>query len=242
MRGISVFLLMLFVLPIFGCSHPLEVKNLNKYQVSSFNTLSNNLSVGIVTPNDANSGQMLVTGTAESLGNYVGRIVYPYSASQMGMVDIVSKMTVKSRHKGSGANFFINFPGFLIWTSAWNGFVYKPAYDVDIELVNTLDGNIIDSFSIPIDLNVRHAEFDRTWTQITWLESGIIGFIGGLVFISYDDDVTPLLESEIKKPIGDYIAQEISKRLQNSSAYQAIVKKKLGVSQIKPTIDSSVVF
>lgn len=225
MRILGLSFLFLIVVLAQGCSHHLEVKNLSQYQSSSMNTLSKELAMGVLTPNNANSGQLLVTGTAQSLNNYVGSIVYPYSHGNSRNVDVLTKISVKPDHKGSGANFFINFPGFLVWASAWNGFVYKPSYDIDIEMVNAADNSPIDSFTIPIRLDVRHAEFDRTWTQITWLESGIIGFIGGLVFIKYDDDVTPLLEAEIQKPIGDYIAQEIARRLGNSKQYESMLLK-----------------
>lgn len=226
MKFFKIFVLIMVFCMAQGCSHPLEVKNISKYSASSIESLSKDLSIGVVTPNDSESGQKLVTGTAQSLSNYVGKVVYPYSPSTSDYVDILTKISVKSDHKGSVANFFINFPGFLIWTSAWNGFVYKPSYDVDVEIINASDNSPIETFTIPIRLDVRHAEFDRTWTQITWLESGIIGFIGGLVFIKYDDDITPLVEDRIQKTIGDYIALEVSTRLKKSGNYQAIIQNK----------------
>lgn len=230
MKFFKIYLVVMIFCLAQGCSHPLEVKNLNKYSTSSIESLSKELSIGVVTPNDSESGQKLVTGTVQSLNNYVGKVVYPYYPSKSEHVDILTKITVKSDHKGSVANFFINFPGFLIWTSAWNGFVYKPSYDVDVEIVNARDNSPIETFTVPIRLDVRHAEFDRTWTQITWLESGIIGFVGGLVFIKYDDDVTPLVEDKIQKTIGDYIALEVSKRLKNADSYQAIINNKRPVA------------
>jgi len=230
MKHIKLFLVIAAFFVAQGCSHPLEVKNLNNYRTSSIESLSKDLSIGVVTPNDLQSGQKLVTGTAQSLSNYVGKVMYPYSPIKSGDVDILTKISVKSDHKGSGANFFINFPGFLIWTSAWNGFVYKPSYDIDVEIVNASDNSPIETFTVPIRLDVRHAEFDRTWTQITWLESGIIGFIGGIVFIKYDDDITPLVEDRIQKTIGDYIALEVSKRLKNADSYQAIIQKKRSIA------------
>lgn len=218
-------LLVLMVLLCQGCSHSLEVKNINDYRSSSMITLSRDISMGVSTSNDEGSGKMLVTGTAQSLSNYLGKIVYPYEREEPGEVDIVTKITVKPDHKGSGANFFINFPGFLVWASAWNGFVYKPSYDIDITMLNAADLSTIDEFSIPIRLDVRHADIDRTWTQLTWLETGIIGFLGGVVFVRYDEDVTPLLEHEIQRPIGDFIAQEIAARLGKNKDYQALLKR-----------------
>jgi hypothetical protein len=224
MKKSCIFLLSLLAFSLCGCSHQLEIKNLSQYQSASLTTISKDLTMGIVTGNNNSDGQMLVTGTAQALSGYLGQVIYPYSAGNSGEVDIVSKIAIRSDHKGSGYNFFINFPGFLVWAPAWNGYIYELAYNVDINMVKAADSSTIDSFTLPIKLDVRHASIDRTWTEITWLEVGIIGFVGGLVFMSYDDDVTPLVETAIQKPIGDYIAQEMSARLRNSKKFKEIVQ------------------
>lgn len=217
------FLISIFIF-LVGCTHSLEIKNLNQYQTSSLNTLSRELSMGVMTTNSHNDGQLLVTGTAQALSNYIGNIRYPYSAASSERVDIISKISVSSDHKGSGYNFFINFPGFLVWAPAWNGYIYEPSYNVDIKMLMSHDNSLIDSFTIPVKLDVRHASITRTWTEVTWLEFGVIGFVGGLVFMRYDDDVTRLVEEVIQKPIGDFIAQEIAVRLRNSKKYQELLK------------------
>lgn len=226
MAKFKLLSLMLLSVFMFGCSHHLEIRNLNAYQASSMTTLSRDISVGIITPNDNSNGQVLVSGAAQALSNYVGKIIYPYSPSHSQDVDVVSKITVKSHHKGSGANFFINFPGFLVWAPAWNGYVYKTSYDVDVSLLDSTGQSIIDTFSIPITLDVRHADIDRTWTEVSWFEVGVIGLVGGAVFVQYDDDVTPLVENEAKTTLGDYLAQEIAKRLGDSTGYRDILIKK----------------
>jgi len=226
MKKIGMLFMSLLMFTIVGCSHSLEIKNLSQYQSNSLNTISKDLSMGIITPNSGNDGQILVTGTAQALSGYLGQVVYPYSASNSQEVDIISKISVSSDHKGSGYNFWINFPGFLVWASAWNGYVYEPSYKVDVNMMRADDNSVIDSFSLPIDLDVRHSSIDRTWTQITWLESGIIGFIGGLVFMRYDNDVTPLVDAAIQKPIGDFIAQEMANRIRNSKDYKALIQKR----------------
>ena len=77
------------------------------------------------------------------------------------------------------------------------------------------NGETINSFSVPIYLKIRHADISRTWTEIGWLEWGVIPLIGGICFIQYDDDVTPLAADKIQLPIGDYIAQKIIARIKN---------------------------
>lgn len=110
-------------------------------------------------------------------------------------------------------NFLINFPGFLVWAPAWNGYVYHATYDFDIRLTRADDGSLIDAWPMTVNLSLRQAELDRTWTEISWFEVGSIAFVGGIVFIQYDDDVTPLLIDEIMMPIGKYVAEEVIRRI-----------------------------
>lgn len=221
-----LFFLSLFAFTLVGCSHSLEIKNLSQYQSNSFNTLSKDLSMGIITANNSNDGQLLITGTAQALSSYIGQVVYPYSADKAVDVDIISKISISSDHKGSGYNFWINFPGFLVWAPAWNGYVYEPSYKVDINMMRADDNSTIDSFSLPINLDVRHASIERTWTEISWFEVGAIALISGLVFMQYDNDVTPLVDAAIQKPIGDFIAQEMTNRLRNAKGYKELMQKR----------------
>jgi hypothetical protein len=197
-----------------GCAHKLEVKNLNDYQVHSLPTKTKGVSIGVIQTSDR--AKLLTRGIVGGLTKYADRVVYPFTMSKSSEVDLIAKITINERHKGSGANFFINFPGFLVWAPAWNGYVYKPSYDVIVDLVKADTGERLDTLTIPIEFDVRQAEFDRTWTEISWLESGIIAFIGGFVAMTYDEDITPSVEREVKSTVGDYVAAETMKSLKES--------------------------
>ena len=99
MNKLRSLILLLLVVPIFGCTHHLQVKNINDYQPSSFVTLSNDLSIGIVTQNNNSNGKVLVTGTARALSTYVGNIVYPYRPNHSKQVDVTTKITIRPDHK-----------------------------------------------------------------------------------------------------------------------------------------------
>ena len=43
----------------------------------------------------------------------------------------------------------------------------------------------------------------------------MIALVGGIVFISYDSDVTPVLMREIERPIGEYAAKKILLNISN---------------------------
>jgi len=201
--------LLILLLVASGCSHPLEVRNINQYKASR-QSFAKELIVGVTTPNTVNDGKVLVDGTVQHLGFYSGKVIYPAMPDRP--CDVLCRVTVSPRHKGSAGNFLVNFPGFLVWAPAWHGYIYKPGYDIDVDLT-TPQGEPLDSFSLPIDLDVRHADLDRSWTELSWLEVGVIALVGGVVFTQYDDDVTALVEADTKRHLGGYIAQEIMARI-----------------------------
>lgn len=215
-----VFMLMASIAVIAlcaGCAHTLECKNLNEYQKSHMTPLARPLTVGVVATPDCAESQKIGKGVGRALTSYSAKVLLPYDPSSKEPADVVANLALTQEYKGSGWNFLINWPGFLVFAPAWNGYVYKANFQVDVNLTKGANNEPIDSWSMPINLDLRHAEIDRTWTEIGWLEVGIIPLIGGIVFTGYDTDVTPVLLDRIESPIGDYIAQEIVTRINKSS-------------------------
>lgn len=196
-----------------GCAHTLEVKNLNEYQKSHMTPLAKPMTIGVVATPECPEGQKIGKGVGRALASYSAKVLLPYTASSNEKADVVANLAFTHEYKGSGWNFLINWPGFLVFAPAWNGYVYRANFQVDVNLTKGANGNSLDSWSMPISLDLRHAEIDRTWTEIGWLEVGIIPFIGGIAFTAYDTDVTPILLDRIEGPIGDYVAQEIVMRI-----------------------------
>jgi len=193
-----------------GCAHSLTVKNLDKYQTFTANSLKQRLSIGIAPVGQTD--QKLLNGIAGQLGTFQANVVMPYTASAK-QADVVAAIAVDSKYEGSGWNFLINFPGFLVFAPAWHGYVYEVSHTINVQLNRGSDNEQIDTFTIPVVLDIRHADIDRTWTEISWFEVGAIAFVGGIIFVQYDDDVTPLLADKISTPIGTYVAQEIVNRI-----------------------------
>jgi hypothetical protein len=149
---------------------------------------------------------------------------------------VVAEINITPEYKGSGWNFLINWPGFLVFVPALNGYVYKANYQVDIALAKSANPAQKDAWTMPINLDLRHAEIDRTWTEIGWLEWGVIPLIGGIVFTQYDPDVTPILIDAIETPVGDYIAQEIIQRI---NASETLIGTSNEAKESKPGIVAS---
>lgn len=193
-----------------GCTHTLTVRNLGEYRVPDVVNVPQATTIGVLDAGVDSTARALMDGIAAGLQRSGGQVLYPYQPEGGKPADLVAKIEIKAAYKGSGTNFLINFPGFLVWAPAWNGYVYTADLDVHVDLVKGSALNeVVKTLDLPIGLDIRHADFDRTWTEISWFEFGVIAFVGGLVFIKYDSDVTPLLMREIEHPIGEYVAKKI---------------------------------
>jgi hypothetical protein len=196
--------------------------------------------VGLTATNSDPDVNRLTAGVVKGLQRASARPIYPFNPSGTKRASAIAHLTITPDRHGSGWNFPINWPGFLIFTPAWNGYVYRVNYDVDVILCNQ-DNQKIDELKLPVALNIRHASINRTWTEIGWLEVGLIPLIGACVFPTYDDEVTPELAGKIESPVGDYIAQEIIKSLNLHQAEIADVIEKpavieaMPVQELKPT-------
>jgi len=195
-----------------GCQHALSIKNLDTYRAAGV-VSEKPVSVGLfVKSSDEPSGR-LGDGIAAGLRNASTDVLYPYAPNSPRTVDVQADVSIAARYEGSGGNFLVNFPGFLVFAPAWNGYIYKVNYDVSVSLKRSAGLPPIEPFSIPVRLDVRHADFNRTWTEISWLEVGVIAFVGGVAFTEYDSHVSPLAADSAKTTVGAYIAREIVKKI-----------------------------
>jgi len=207
--GVSVLVAALLLL-LSGCAHQLEVLNLNDYHVPGRVDLPSTTTIGVLEGDIDPSAAVLVDGVAAGLARSGAQVQSPYRAAPDKPADLVARIGIKGQYDGSGTNFWLNFPGFLIWAPAWNGYVYKADLAVHVDLYKGSDTKtVVGTLDIPISLDIRHAEMDRTWMEVSWFEVGIIAFVTGFIYMKYDTDVTPLLMKEIERPIGEYIAQKI---------------------------------
>lgn len=195
-----------------GCAHQLEIKNLNAYRNTSLIALEQQTKIGIVSDTREIEGKRLVKEIADSLQKYNAWTTTSVTLNKERL-DYIATLAIDSDYKGSGWNFFINWPGFLIFTPAWHGYNYTIEHNVSVLLTDAKSGDQIGTMIVPINLNVRHAAINRTWTEIGWLEFGIIPLVGGIFFIQYDDNVTPIAHEKAMPVISEFIAQKIAEKL-----------------------------
>jgi len=203
-----------------GCAHQLACKNIGDYRPTALGTVSKPLTIGIVPIGGDEYGDQLIRCVRDSLIlKYNAKVIMPYLPGSSEPADIVATLSVKPKYEGSGWNFLVNFPGFLVFVPALNGYVYHVTYDTGVVLQNTADSTTMTTFDVPITLNLRHADINRTWTEVSWLEWGVIAFVGGIVFTQYDTSVSPVVMKELGPQLGEYLATEIMNRVKKSGQF-----------------------
>lgn len=218
MKVIAVLLSALLVLP--ACSHQLQVKNMSLYQPELLGTIPSDLKVGIQYSSLAPGDERLLIQTINSLRTYGIQVVYPFATNEQSKktVDYILRMNLTSQYDGSNTNFWINWPGFLIWTPAWHGYNYRVVYSFDVDITDAETNQALPRLRIPVDLDIRHAAMNRTWTEISWLEWSAIALIGGIIFTRYDNSVTPILLDHSERKIADYVGSKITNTLVSMSS------------------------
>ncbi|MGE5309093.1 MAG: hypothetical protein ACM3OC_08415 [Deltaproteobacteria bacterium] len=206
---ISLFLCLVF---ISGCAHPLTMENLGMYKPGFINSEYTNYAIGITAATNSPEEERMVMAIANNLKKDGFRVFYPYypNSSNKQSVDFIARITTSSQYKGSGINFWVNWPGFIIFAPALFGYSYTVKLDFDIDITDTRTGSPLPRISLPIELRIKHADINRTWTEVSWLEFSVIAFIGGLCFMSYDNSVTPLMMDASENKLSDYIGSKIA--------------------------------
>jgi hypothetical protein len=220
----------LLVLMVTGCTHPMNISNLSSYYTNSHVSLPQRLRIGVKSECYAMEGRRLTKMVADSLGKYNTQVTTLGSGSA-DEVDVVATMSVRSNYEGSGWNFLVNFPGFLIFAPAWHGYNYEVTHMIDVTLQDARTGQNIGAVSLPVVLEIQHADINRTWTECSWFEVGIIAFVGGIAFVQYDETITPQVTQKAGPVLADYIAQEVVNDLRNYNKPHAEVVTKSSIGE-----------
>ena len=196
----------------FGCSHNMRITNLEDHFNAPASPPKETMRVGVVSGDgrDMQKSRYIscIVNSLKTSGAFE-RVIYPYNHSKHNdVVDVIVNLSVSPSYVGSGSNFFVNWPGFLIFAPAIWGYGYKADIETMANISYSDNGNS-QTISIPTKYTFRQAEFDRTWTELGWLEVGIIPLIGGFVFIQYDPDVTDEFITKVSHSYGTCVANKI---------------------------------
>jgi hypothetical protein len=208
-----LFVLVGFFIVTTGCSHSLRITNLNEYYtLSTTPPKKETVKLGVTSSSATDiQGSRYVDAILDGLrrNSSVEKVIYPYNqAIHQGMVDLTMDITIIPYYSGSGSNFLVNWPGFLIFAPAIWGYGYNAEIDTKVNVIRVKD-NLSHQINIPTKWKFRQAEIDRTWTEIGWFEVSLIPFIGGIVFTQYDTDVTDEFITKVAPNYGTYVAKKI---------------------------------
>ena len=195
-----------------GCQHALEINN-PPPRIAHVDASTKPVVIGVKGDKTSAEAQAYVEAIAKSLQLHAvaQRVVYPWTPETK--VDVVADVDVTPEYKGSGYNFLINFPGFLVFAPAWHGYVYHAIPRTRVELRRDGGAGPAEALAWEHDFEFNQADIGRTWTELSWFEWGVIALVGGAVFTRYDTDQTPIFIKEVAPLYGDQIATLISNRL-----------------------------
>ncbi len=216
LRLFSIMIALSFFTYLAACSHELEIRNLNEYQPFHLNSFDHPISIGIISSTGDMASEYLLEGIIMQLAKEA-EVLMPFYPQDSPPVDVVAKIHIRTSYKGSWVNFLNDWPGFLFFAPSRNGYRYKVKYEVGVSLVRPYSNEEIDSFFMPVDLKIKHADINRTWTQVSCIliDLTLTACIGGINHTKYDNKVTSKVAVRVQEPIGEYIAQEITWRINN---------------------------
>jgi hypothetical protein len=207
------FYLLLTVL-ITNCSHALHITNLDSFYTPPAVASRDTIKIGVMSGNSAHKDDSrYVMAIVQSLqiqtGGMIERVIYPYNpVVHEGQVDMLLDISILPKYSGKGSNFFVNWPGFLIWAPAIWGYGYQADIQTNINIQDLKSKNA-KQITVPTTFTFREAEIDRTWTELGWLEVSLIPFFGGFYMTQYDADVTEDFITKVTPTYGPFVTNKI---------------------------------
>lgn len=249
-RILGTLLIGAIIFPVLGCTHAMKVKNLQRYTLTPTHALRRD--VAVLSHRGGATEEIFFEHVVDALRAHPSvaqlRTNWRWDAPEIGFEpDVVISIEQRARYRGSGWNLPITWPGFLLFTHAWNGYVYYADVHTDI-LIHDPDTRLVEERAqLDLTYSMRHCDFGRGfWAASGWWMPGYsaTALLSGLVFVGYDKDATDEFHEEIRRPFGDYVAEKImspaltfaEKREQRLSIEAASIETPAGVSTPRPEV------
>lgn len=212
-----LFLIMLSLM--VACTHELAVKNLDTYSTPTrLEGGDRRIRVAVLPfsggPDETYYFNALLDRIHQSPAVAELRTDYIAGKSNSFKPDVILSIHLQVSYRSSGWNFLINWPGFLIFTPAWNGYIYHADILTRVA-IHDGSGNLVSEEQIAISYSIRQAEMDRTiWTGLAWLEVSALALIGGIynAFV-FDDDILPQLQVHVKDNYSTYVGNAVRPKI-----------------------------
>jgi hypothetical protein len=211
---------------VSGCSHQMHITNAEDYFSPPSPPLAKPIKLGVTSSNvtDAKNSRYVnaVIDALQRSGNFE-RVLYPFSQTvNQGQADVLLDIAVNPKYDGSGANFWISWPGFIIFAPAAWGYKYTAEIETRVSITDLKD-KTSKQVAVPIHYIFRQADISRAWTEAGgWFFFSVPALIGGIVFTGYDDDVTNEFITKVSPNYGAYVSKKIVDALQSAPTATAM--------------------
>ncbi|MCJ7618427.1 MAG: hypothetical protein MUO43_18025 [Desulfobacterales bacterium] len=119
----------------------------------------------------------------------------------------------KVSYEGDRNNFFIAFPGFLIFTPSWAGYKYSAKIHTTVEIFDR-ESKKVDGIMLDPQYKFAHMDFERGfWTYTGWWVCGAGALVSAPFMVRYDPDATPDFQKSVRNSYGDFVAESTIAKL-----------------------------
>lgn len=197
-----------------GCVHTMQVRNLDEFRLGAHS--GSRHSLRLTAPDSGPSqpyGEMIRDALAKHAS--VADVMRNGDPQYDRKPDVDVRADIVVKYSGSGANFPITFPGFLVFAHAWNGFIYKADIQTNLSVTSTADGQVR-TRALKTKYDMRHCDFGRGfWASSGWFLPGwgATSLIAGAFMVSYDKDATPEFCAAVHDAYGSYVANNIAEMM-----------------------------
>ena len=204
-----------------GCTHALQVQNLADYQEPI--RLKRPLHpprIAIQPYTGPNEAFFFFNALVQSLGTNTAvdevQTDYVVAKDDSFLPDLVLSIDHRLKYRSSGWNFFVDWPGYIVFMPAWIGYGYRADIETRVA-IHDAQGALVAEESIPVAYRMRHADMDRTvWAGLGWFPATYgIAAVGGGVYaaLNFDEDVIGGFQASTRENYSSYVANRLLERV-----------------------------
>jgi len=205
-----------------GCTHTARITNAKKFApVETRPTKRVTLGIAPVTDDRLLNAAINKVKADASIADYKEN--YRFGAEFKP--DYVCELSRETKFKAAGQNFFITFPGFIIFTHALAG--YKYTADITTHSsIRDMNSNQVSQTAIRTPIEFRHCSFARGAAAgcTGWLLPGYgaAAIIPGAIFASsYDKRATSEFMEKAEQTYAGFVASKILEQLSQAQSNEA---------------------
>ena len=210
MSNVSKFIGLITLAVCGGCAHNLEIRNLYEYQTTGgYDFSKRGISVDLECATPTEAAQKFCEQIGVQLSQKGG---YHASMGNRLGTDVGISCEVAVRESAKASNFFVSWPGFILFTHAWLGYGYEVDYSIRCRIVSPKTGEVLATVNDAMRLHLRYADFGTTWMAgCGWLflYSAPAAVNGLFVMSTYDQDITPELYYKAYPTLAAHVVKKI---------------------------------